>query len=396
MADKALHFTLGPIEQCPSEEFSDTQRDLLVNGEIFGFCSKVKDSKRTDYHNHEIRFLNKRVNNDLDLPGGTSYDELLKILDFRQEDIRNRLEVNNLEIPEYSEKDTEQKILGFSSEETEKILNLENAPRDAAGVILRPFTRITETDDKGQESLTGGTGKIYKTEDVLKYIAENDSWDEAIREGLKGKEQNSGSVLNCSTPYCLENGTVESHFPIATGNKDPMEGYEQVCETIAFSKDPTEKEMAISFIPNNLQTENIVSIHSVLHPVPVRHNLSDGTEVAPLHYPREELKRALKENGWAIRDARLIPTHVPSNKPEKLTPIRVKTNKGTRCHLRDHLYTGKIRNTVQEFINYNAQANTIENHFPMNSRDMAEQRQEMGTRRTQRTQATLQPEGMSR
>ena len=101
---KVLEFQFGELEVPDTDRedpFMETTRSLSINGKIFGYCFKVRDSERNHYLNHVIHLFDKEAHNNLNLDRGNSYEMLLEILEFEEqaiwEELKDKLKDQELE-----------------------------------------------------------------------------------------------------------------------------------------------------------------------------------------------------------------------------------------------------------------------------------------------------------
>ena len=291
-------------------------------------------------------------------------------------------------------------------------------PKDAAGHPLRPFTQIIEpeNDEKDKRDKV-----LYvKTQDLLDHITKNSFWDSNLIEKMKaeGKEVDFETVSETGKTSIAEIGSIPNHFPsfsedgksMSTSEREYPTPIDQVCENIIFSVDPKEKEACISFIPDNMKTENTLSIYSGLCPIPVTKTMKDGTELRAQHYSRGTLIDSLQKINWKATESHknnfsLKPSGNPNpdtnernwatfqreNPPITVIPSWAEDTarpKG-RLLLQDHLDQGKVRNTVSAYIHYDSKRNEIQSNLPLKADEAAKLdwlSKKQGTQRTQRSE----------
>ena len=244
--------------------------------------------------------------------------------------------------------------------------SLPNSLTDLAGVPLRPYCRFCF----GGKDLIADNYYVA-TEDVLKCIKENDPWNGQLQTSLILKQVPFEKVLEESEKSIRENGTLKSHFTVDQRNRDQdyYSRVEQVCETVYFEHKNKNPEIAMSFIPSNLNTECVLEIHSKLSPLPVYEgNIGKLDQIdkdqIPKAYPRSDLLNVLQKQKWRQMTPNnkfyFAPIQMPKgstpaqefeNILHGIDPITVKPD-GSRksIHLEAYLQQGKIRAVSSEVL----------------------------------------------
>ena len=246
----------------------------------------------------------------------------------------------------------------------------EEKRRDAAGVLLKPYTRI--------EGSGSGEDIYVHTQDLLdhiqspKYIEKLNPWDARVIPEMEKVQLNFEEVAQASRKDENENGEQESYFSSRNSNQDINQQRaktNQVCEILHI-----DREMNITFIPNNLETKKVLSIHSPLQPTAVtgivgHKNIKMFKEHEDnVFYPRDDLIKAMQEGCWQFDQSQdrnqnfLVPGKATQGETtrqsfekllETIKPIMAKPCWSEKeVPLSQHLQAGKLRATTQNFARF--------------------------------------------
>ena len=267
--------------------------------------------------------------------------------------------------------------------------DLEN--RDAVGVELKPFTRIS-----------GDNEDFYvPTDFVLHHINSTDEereWDTDLVARAKSHEVPLSEVLERADRKIEARGDRDPDWIQVdyTRNETHDEMDEEahkidyVCETISYGAGSIRQEpseISMSFVPGNIRTDRVLSIYSELEPIPVLEQKTDN--ITRYHeniryYAKEPLLKKMNENGYAFvtksNEVSLVPIFDPNDPKNKgkiqapvanmrqilqqLEPITAKTSEnGKTIHLSQHYTNGKIHRTGNEYIEIHEKENKVTGSF---------------------------------
>ena len=175
---------------------------------------------------------------------------------------------------------------GEKMNEEQKSRSQPQAPKDAAGVELRPYCRIAGVPE--------GKEFYVRTRDVIEHIEKSKAtvfgttpWDKNL-EDLRSKEISSEEVAKASGE--------EPEIPkirISLGGKFENVHENIICRNKSPNKSP-DQNTAISFIPASNNVEGRLIIGSLLDPVKV----TQGETIR--HYSRADVFKAMNQGEWEI------------------------------------------------------------------------------------------------